>query len=309
MHPHARRWWDAVDLPAFGAQGRIYRAQAHGAVRPRRVAFVLSGGGTLGAVQVGALRALVERDIHADIVLGSSIGALNGSAYARSSTLENVERLRRAWHHARDARIFPRGRVWELVQFASRRESVYEHHGMAGLIDSVIDFSDLADAPIPVGVLVTALKGDPERCFWRGPARDLLLASSALPGVFPPVQIHGIDMIDGGVINNVPVSHAVTAGATVVYVLICGPRLSDIDAFGPRPIDRVLGALALARKARVLHDLDNLPAHVEVVIIPGPSMARMFYSDMSHTEELIEAGYQVAARMLDSVVLGAVPAG
>ncbi|HZU80685.1 MAG TPA: patatin-like phospholipase family protein, partial [Acidimicrobiales bacterium] len=129
----------------------------------------------------------------------------------------------------------------------------------------------------------------------------LLLASSALPGVFPPVQVDGIEMIDGGVINNVPVSHAVAAGATDIFVLVCGPRLSDIDSFGPRPIDRVFSALALARKARVLHDLDNLPDDVEAAVIPGPSMGRIFYSDLSRTEELVDRGYEVASAFLDAV--------
>jgi NTE family protein len=302
---HGRRWWDAVDLAAFGAQGRVYRAPLPSS-RPRRVAFVLSGGGTLGAVQVGALRALVERGVHADVVVGSSVGALNGAAYAQGSSLASIERLYRAWAAARDDPVFHRGRVWELVHFAARRPSLYDHHGLASVIDATIDFADLSQMPIPLGVVVTALSGDPERCYWQGPARELLLASSALPGVFPPVHLHGTEMIDGGVINNVPVTHAVAAGATSLYVLVCGPRLSEIDSFGPRPIDRVLAALALARKARVLHDLDQLPDDVEAAVIPGPATARLFYSDLSRTEELVEGGYNVAAEFLDA--LGA-PAG
>lgn len=293
-----RRWWDAVDLPAFGAQGRVYRAPRP-ASRPARVAFVLSGGGTLGAVQVGALRALAEGDVQADVVVGSSVGALNGAAYAQGSGAANISRLQRAWLAAGEDQVFHRSRMWEIVHFATRRESIYEHNGLASVIDSAIDFSDLAESPVPLGVVVTALSGDPERCYWQGPARELLLASSALPGVFPPVHLEGTEMIDGGVINNVPVSHAVAAGATSIFVLLCGPRLSEIDAFGPRPIDRVLAALALARKARVLHDLDQLPDDVEAAVIPGPTTGRLFYSDLSHTAELIERGYQVGETFLD----------
>ncbi|MHB8438386.1 MAG: patatin-like phospholipase family protein [Acidimicrobiales bacterium] len=296
-----RRWWEAVDLPHHQAQGRLYRARRAGLARRRKVAFVLSGGGTLGATQVGALRALVEHGVHAEMVLGASVGALNGAAYAHGSSVENVERLRRAWIAAGRDGVFHHSRIWELLHFATRRPSVYEHHGLAGLIDQAVTFRDLSDAPIPLGIMVTALSGDPERCYWSGPARELLLASSALPGVFPSVHLNGEELIDGGVINNVPVSHAVTAGATTIYVVVCGPRLSDIDTFGPRPIDRVLGALALARKARVLHDLDNLPDDVEAIVIPGPSGSRMFYSDMSHTAELIEGGYGVASAMLDAL--------
>ena len=268
------------------------------------MAFVLSGGGTLGATQVGALRALVEHDIHADLVLGSSVGALNGAAYAHGSNLDNIERLRRAWLSAAGSGVFTHGRMWELLHFTTKRPSVYEHHGLRSLVESAIEFEDLSHAPIPLGVMVTALSGDPERCYWKGPARELLLASSALPGVFPSVFLDGEELIDGGVINNVPVSHAVAAGATSIYVVVCGPRLSEIDTFGPRPIDRVLGALALARKARVLHDLDNLPEDVEATVIPGPLRNRIFYSDLSQTGQLIETGYEVASAMLDALPAG-----
>lgn len=299
--PTRRRWWEAIDLPHHGAQGRLYRARTE-APGTRRVAFVLSGGGILGATQVGALRALVERDVHADLVVGSSVGALNAAAYAQDSTVDNIERLTEAWLAAVRRGVFPRGRMWELVHFAAKRLAVYEHNGLSEIIDDAISFRDLSHAPIPLGVVVTALSGDPERCYWRGPTRQLLLASSALPGMFPPVHVDGEEMIDGGVLNNVPVSHAVAAGATTLYVVVCGPRLSDIDSFGPRPIDRVLGALALARKARVLHDLDNLPGDVEAVVVPGPTASRIFYSDLSHTEDLMEKGYRVARAFLDEVV-------
>ena len=304
-----RRWKQWHQLGAGGGRRSISHATERRAGCTGRGtgpapggAFVLSGGGTLGATQVGALRALVERDIHADLVLGSSVGALNAAAYAQSSTLENVEQLRQAWLSAVAQGVFPHGKAWELLHFARKRPSVYEQNGLSGIIDAAIGFADLSNAPIPLGVMVTALSGDPERCYWRGPTRELLLASSALPGVFPPVWVEGEEMIDGGVINNVPVSHAVAAGATSIYVIVCGPRLSDIDRFGPRPIDRVLGALALARKARVLHDLDNLPQDVEVAVIPGPvADRRLFYSDLSHTAELMDGGYRVAKSFLESV--------
>lgn len=298
--PHlGRRYWDAVDLPAFGSQGRIYRAQRRRSFRRHRVAFVLTGGGTLGAVQVGMLRALLERGIRADLVLGSSVGALNAAAFAQDPSVQGVEVLERAWHAAKDNLTLNRGRLWSLMQLATKRDAVYQENTLGTLIDSFLSHGRIEDAAIPCAIMASSLSGHPERCFWSGPARDLLLASSALPGIFPPVTINGERFIDGGVINNMPVNHAVSAGATLIYVLLCGPRMAETEMFGPRPVDQILGAFALARKARALQDLDRLPSHVEALVLPGPEAPRLYYVDLSHTDALIERGYEVANAFLD----------
>jgi NTE family protein len=294
-----RRHWDAVDLPAHGAQGRVYRTKNHYVPRRDKVAFVLTGGGALGAVQVGMLRALVEHDIRADVVLGSSVGALNAAGYAQNPTHDGIDIVQRAWMDAQGNDLFNHGRLWSLKQFATKRNAVYEVNGLATLIDQVVVHERIEEFQVPFGVMATSLTGDPERCFWVGPARDLLLASSALPGVFPSVMIGNQRFIDGGVINNMPVVHAVAAGATKIYVLLCGPQMAETETFGPRPIDHVIGAFALARKARAWHDLDSLSTDIEVMVIPGPSAAKLYYVDLSHTSELIERGRAVAHAFLN----------
>jgi NTE family protein len=298
-----RRYWDAVELPAFGSQGRIYRAKQRGVPRPEKVAFVFTGGGALGAVQVGMLQALIELGIEADLVLGSSVGALNAAGYAQNPTLAGVDVVQQAWLDAKGHDLFNHGRLWSIKQFATKRPAVYEENRLATLIDQVVSHDRIEDFKIPLGVIVTSLTGDPERCFWAGPARDLLLASSALPGVFPSVVIGSHRFIDGGVVNNMPIAQAVEAGATKIYVLQCGPKMAETEIFGPRPIDHVIGAFALARKARAWHDLDNLSADIEVMVIPGPSSARLYYVDLSHTAELIERGRAVALAFLKAIEL------
>ena len=295
-----RRYWDAVDLPAFGAQGRVYRAQRRRSFRRQRVAFVLTGGGTLGAVQVGMLRALLERGIRADVVLGSSVGALNAAAFAQDPSLGGVEVLERAWQTAKENLMLNRGRLWSLMHLATKRDAIYEENTLGTLIDAFLSYDRIEDALLPCAVMASALSGHPERCFWSGPTRALLLASSALPGIFPPVTIDGERFIDGGVINNMPVNHAVSAGATLIYVLLCGPRMAETEVFGPRPVDHILGAFALARKARALQDLDRLPPHVEAFVVPGPEAPKLYYVDLSHTDALIARGYEVANAFLDA---------
>jgi NTE family protein len=296
----ARRHWDAVDLPVHGAQGRVYRSKHRHFHRHDKVAFVLTGGGALGAVQVGMLAALVEFGVEADMVLGSSVGALNAAGYAQNPTPEGIEGLRRAWMDAQQNDLFNHGRLWSLKQFATKRSAIYEENGLAAIIDQMVIHDRIEEFHVPLGVMATSLSGDPERCFWAGPTRDLLLASSALPGVFPSVMIGSQRFIDGGVINNMPVVQAVAAGATKIYVLLCAPKMAETETFGPRPIDHVIGAFALARKARAWHDLDNLSTDVEVMVIPGPSAERLYYVDLSHTSELIERGRAVAQDFLDA---------
>jgi NTE family protein len=264
------------------------------------VAFVLTGGGTLGAVQVGMLRALVERGVRADVVLGSSVGALNAAAFAQDPTPHGVDVLERAWRTAKDNLLFHRGRLWSLKQLATKRDAVYQEHTLGTLIDAFLSYDRIEDAALPCAVMASALSGHPERCFWSGPARPLLLASSALPGIFPPVTIDGERYIDGGVINNMPVTHAVSAGASLIYILLCGPRLAETEVFGPRPVDHILGAFALARKARALQDLDRLPPHVEALVLPGPEAPKLYYVDLSHTDALMARGYEVANAFLDA---------
>jgi NTE family protein len=295
----SRRRWDAVDLPTHGAQGRVYRSKHRHFHRHDKVAFVLTGGGALGAVQVGMLQALVEFGVEADMVLGSSVGALNAAGYAQSPTPEGIDGLRRAWMDAQRNDLFNHGRLWSLKQFATKRSAIYEENGLAAIIDQMVVHDRIEEFRVPLGVMATSLTGDPERCFWAGPTRDLLLASSALPGVFPSVMIGSQRFIDGGVINNMPVVQAVAAGATKIYVLLCAPKMAETETFGPRPIDHVIGAFALARKARAWHDLDNLSTDVEVMVIPGPSAERLYYVDLSHTGELIERGRAVADAFLD----------
>ncbi len=266
--------------------------------RRPRTAWVLGGGGNLGSVQVGMLRALADRGERPDLVLGCSVGALNALAVADDPSPEGVERLRQTWLGLDGAHIFPSGRIngpWQLLR---RGPSLYPNDGLVALIERSAPHARFEDYPIPVQCVATDLHTGRARWFDAGPVREAVLASAALPAAFPPVEIHGSTYIDGGVVDNVPIARAVTLGADRVVVLHVGnferPRPTP-----KRPIDVLLQSFSIARNAGFEHDLQRTPDHVEVVVLPGIDPGGVKRTDFSRTAELIERATAAAAAFLD----------
>jgi NTE family protein len=270
-------------------------------VGPRRTAFVLAGGGSRGAVQVGMLEELTRRDIRADRVFGASVGAINGASYAGRPTLENVERMAAIWRAVKGTDIFPRGPLDGPWAFLQKRPSVHANTGLRAIIESGIDYENLQDTVIPFEVVTTSLTDGQERWIGRGPAVEAILASSAIPSIFPPVTIDGDVLVDGGVVNNVPISRALAAGCDRIYVLLCGP-LHYHPPPPRRPAEAVLTAFFVAVHARFVRELAALPPGVEVVVFSGGGEPASQYRDFSATAGLIEEGRAEVAAVLDRYV-------
>jgi NTE family protein len=249
------------------------------------------------------LTELVRRGIRADRVYGASVGAVNGAAYCGDPTPEGMQRLADVWTNLTDADVFPWSRVHGPWQWIQQRPSVHSNAGLRRVIADGLSFEDLEDAPIPLEVVATSLSDGRERLLSKGAAVEAVLASAALPGLFPPVAIDGELLIDGGVVDNVPISRAVAGGATRIYVLLCGPM-----RFRPpepkRPAEAVLTAFFVAIHARFARELELLPRGVEVVVFSGGGEPATTYRDFSSTGDLIEAG-----RAEVGAVLGGHPDG
>ncbi len=265
---------------------------------PKRTAFVLAGGGSRGAVQVGMLEALVGRGIRADRVFGASVGAINGAAYAGDPTLEGLERMAGIWRQVKGTDIFPRGTFDGPWAFFQKRAAVHANTGLRAIIEAGIDYENLEDATIPIEVVTTSLTDGRERWITHGPAVDAILASSAIPSIFPPVTIDGDVLVDGGVVNNVPVSRALAAGCDRIYVLLCGP-LHYHPPPPRRPAEAALTAFFVAVHARFVRELAALPVGVEVVVFSGGGDPSGQYRDFSATAALIEEGRAEVADVLD----------
>jgi NTE family protein len=263
-----------------------------------KTAFVLAGGGSRGAVQVGMLAELVDRGIRADRVFGASVGAINGAAYAGNPTREGIERMAGIWRDVKGTDIFPRSALDGPWAFLQKRAAVHSNSGLRAIIEAGIDFENLQDTTIPFELVTTSLTDGRERWIAHGPAVEAIMASSAIPSIFPPVVIDGDVLVDGGVVNNVPISRAIGAGCTRIYVLLCGP-LHYHPPLPKRPAEAALTAFFVAVHARFVRELASLPPGVEVVVFSGGGEPSAQYRDFSATKELIDDGRAEVAEVLD----------
>lgn len=281
---------------AKGALARLWRRTPPAPTG--MTAFVLAGGGTRGAVQVGMLSELVDRGIRADRVYGASVGAVNGAAYCGDPTPEGMKHLESVWRSLSGARVFPRSLGHGPWTFLQQRPSVHSAAGLRQVIEDGLDYERLEDATIPLEVVTTSLSDGRERWLTQGPVVEAVLASAAIPAIFPPVLVEGDLLVDGGVVNNVPISRAIAAGATRVYVLLCGP-LHYQPRPARRPVEAVLTGFFVAIHARFSRELALLPEGVEVVVFSGGGDPSADYRDFSGTPELVEAGRAEVSAVLD----------
>src|ERR671919_463882 len=262
-----------------------------------RTAFVLSGGGNHGCAQVGMLRALLERGIFPDVMIGTSAGALNGSAIAANPTVSGVDHLAGVWNALRTEHIFPGGRLGRAWSLLSGGDHLYSNQGLAGLIDRMAPASRFDELVVPFRVITTDLATGEEVVIASGPLKPALLASAALPGSFPPVLHDHRTLVDGGVVDNVPLSHALAGPADRIYVLNVSGGVADAPV--RNPLDVVLRAFAIARNQRFERELALAPAHVDVVLLPRPADGRSPF-DFSGAETIIDEAHNLAGRFLDA---------
>lgn len=262
-----------------------------------RTAFVLSGGASHAAVQVGMLRSLTEAGIKPDLLVGTSSGALNAVAFAADPTAEGVERLALAWRQVRRSQVFPVALPGLLLGVIGRRDHFLSNRGVQRVISQFAEISRLEHAAIPGHVVATDLETGEPVVLSEGDVVTALLASTALPGVFPPVRLAGRMLIDGGVAADTPIEQAESLGATTIYVLPtygtdwAARRPRSAAAIGLNAVGQLLGhvgadKIAAARRATV---------H----LLPVPPTSGISPFDFSHSARLIEDAARLAKTWLE----------
>jgi len=274
--------------------------------RPGLTAFVLAGGGTRGAVQVGMLAELVDRGIRADRVYGASVGAVNAAAYSADPSVEGMKKIEDVWVNLGPDDIFPKTRVHGPWTFFQQRESVYSNSGLRKVLESGISVDRIEDTVIPLEVVATSLVDVSERWISSGPIVDAVLASSAIPGIFPPVEIDGELLIDGGVVNNVPISRALAAGVTTIYVLLCGPT-RHTPRIGKRPIESVISAFFTGVHSRFSRELAEMPKGVDLFVFSGRDRPIENFRDFGSSLAMVEEGRQEVRDVLNDLVIPSQP--
>jgi NTE family protein len=245
------------------------------------------------------MRALIEAGIIPDMLIGSSVGALNAAAIASDPTPAGIARLEQVWVALRGEDLFPGTRVQRALQIVRKSDHLYSNDGIRALVDE-IPVTLFEEMQRPLSIVTANLRTGAEHIFESGPIEPALLATTALPGIFPPVLVDGELYVDGGVVNNVPISRAVDLGARQIYVLTCGtpkPSAREIR----RPYDVLLQAFAHSRAARVELDLRRYADAADIKLITPPSPRQIRFNDASHSAELIEEAYALTRSYLGAV--------
>ncbi|MGQ0618056.1 MAG: patatin-like phospholipase family protein [Acidimicrobiia bacterium] len=262
-------------------------------------AFVLSGGGSLGAVQVGMLQALAARGVEPGLLIGTSAGALNAAFVAgHGMTTESLEDLAGVWAGLRRRDVFPLQPARLGAAAVGRARSLCPNGALRRLIGHHITFEQLEDAAIPVHIVTTDVRSGEEVLLSTGDAVDAILASAAIPAVFPSVRFGDRDLIDGGVADNAAISQAVTLGADVIYVLPTGYACA-LDEPPASPLTSALHALTLLIEQRLILEVAHFAESTDIRVLPPLCPLSVSSTDFRHGVLLIERARTATERWLD----------
>ena len=265
-----------------------------------RAAFVLAGGGSLGAIQAGMLQALYERGFAPDFVVGTSAGAINGAFIAsRPQTAGTADELAELWRGVRRGQVFPLNPLTGLLGFLGTRDHLVPDHGLRKLIGRHIDRTRLEHMPLPLHVVVVDVITGEELRLSEGPALEAVMASAAIPSILPPVPWEDRDLMDGGVATNTPISHAAELGAEVIYVLPTGHACA-LEGPPRGAMAMALHALSLLTHRRLIDDIEKHRDVVKLVVLPPPCPLAIAPTDFGQADLLVTRGYADAAEFLDS---------
>jgi NTE family protein len=280
-----------------------------GAVGQGCTAVVLGGGGLLGAVQVGMVRALEEAGVRPDLVLGTSVGAMNGAALAAAPEGGAADRLDRLWRSPQAREVFRAGTVRRLRELARSGTAVHSSEPLRRALAAELGDRRIEDLPVPFQCCAASIEDAAEHWFDRGPLLTAVLASAAVPGLLPPVAVDGRHYLDGGLVNSIPLGRAVELGATTVFVLQVG-RVEQPLRPPRRPWEVAAVAFEIARRHRFARDLGTVPPGVTVHVLPAgegaaprwDSREALRYRDATGIDRRIAAAHRASADYLHTAV-------
>jgi NTE family protein len=281
----------------------VRKMQTEAVSTAARPAIVLGGGGVLGATQVGMLRALLESGFRPNLVVGTSVGALNGAAIAADPSADGVDSLVDLWGSLTEAGMFNDTVLARASTLARYRTHLYSAAPLRKLLTSHLP-ATFEQLRIPFQCVAASIEKAGARWFSAGNLADAVMASSAVPGLLPPVVIDGEHFLDGGLVHSIPVGRALALGATEIYVLHVGRIERPLKA--PKSLwDVCLTSFELARRHRFVEEMAELPADVRVHVLPSgedklPLMS-MRYRHSTAVATRIERGYQAASEYLSSL--------
>lgn len=266
---------------------------------------MLGGGGHLGAYEVGMMRALLEAGIKPDLILGTSVGAINGSVLAADPTAEAVARLEQLWTSLRRGGVFESTLFARLSTAARTGTHLYSNATLRRMLESDLPVTRIEELTVPFQCVAASIERAAEHWFTSGPIADAVLASCAVPGLLPPVVVDGKHYLDGGLVDSIPVGRAIALGARTIYVLHVG-RLEQPLRPPRRAWEVAAVSFEIARRHRFARDTANLPPGVDVHVLPtGADTDRSLnwaqyvrYRAFEDTRSRIQQAYTASAEYL-----------
>lgn len=269
-----------------------------------KTAFVLSGGGSLGAVQAGMLRALYERGIAPELIVATSVGAVNGAFIAsRPQVPATADELAEIWRGIHRGQVFPLNPFTGLFGFLGFKDHLVPDGSLRRILRDHVDFTRLEAAAIPLHLIATDVLSGREVRLSEGEVADAVMASAAIPGVFAPVRWNGRELVDGGVSNNTPITHAIELGAETVYVLPTGTAC-DLPEPPRGALAMVLHAMSLLVMRRLLIEIEMLRDRARLIVLPPPCPLSIAPTDFDRSDELIRRGLEDSRGYLDALDRG-----
>ncbi len=273
-----------------------------------RTAFVLGGGGMLGAHEVGMLAALADAGITPDLVVGTSIGAING-VFVAVDPAQAAARLEAVWRSDAVRSVFRSSIVGQMGTLMRSGTHLHSNATLRRLLERHLPVRRFEELAVPFQCVAASVERAGSTWFTEGPIVPAVLASAAVPGLLPPVLINGEHCFDGGLVHSIPVGRAVRLGATRVFVLHVGRIEQPLRP--PRwPWEVGLVAFEIARRHRFVEEMATLPDNVNVHVLPAGSssrsdlLAQLRYRDASRVVASIERARTATAEYLKNAELG-----
>jgi NTE family protein len=269
-----------------------------------RTAFVLGGGGVLGAHEVGMLQALAEAGIRPELIVGTSVGAINGVLVAADPDAA-VGRLNALWRDRAVGEAFAGSLFGRVATLARSGTHLHDNAPLRRMLEELLPVRKIEELAVPFQCVAASIERAAAHWFTRGLIVPAVLASSSVPGLLPPVRVGREHYFDGGLVHSIPVGRAVALGAREVYVLHVG-RIETPLEVPRRPWEVGLVAFEIARRYRFAEEMASLPDDVTVHVLPsgvngarsGAELSQLRYRDFSHVTQHIKRAHEAAAAYL-----------
>ena len=263
----------------------------------RRLALVLSGGGASGIVQVPFLEELIRRDINPDLIVGSSVGAVNGAFLAFHPN--NIDGLADLWIELRNTRLWHRNILRITRNLLTKGTSVYSNRFLRELFEPHVTIDEIAAAEIPLYLVTTSLSNGHKRILSKGQLLSGVMASIALPGLFPPVRFDGDWCVDGGLSSGLDLETAILQGATHTIAVDLGVHPSPYQPRGL--VDLLARSMEIAVQERTKAEIDQFGSIVPTVIW-RPGLRAESFGSFHDVNKLYGEAKELAPVMIDQAL-------